>query len=131
MSLIEVEKDYLERLEYRVSKQQEKISELTEEVNRVSQIKEDAEFIIRPELNPRIEQEKRSYDAYVTANTGERECEHFYSTIDKLGEFVKENESCFEWEEADSSDIYCMILYLIKNRDDVECGIYHIEEDPF
>lgn len=126
--MVEVEKDYLERLEYRVKKQQAKIIELTEEIERISEIKDNAEFRIRTELEPRIEREKRSYDSWVSANTGERECEHFSDTIDKLEEFVKENGNCFEWEEAESKDIYRMILYIIKNRIDVENGVYSIEE---
>lgn len=55
----------------------------------------------------------------VSQQTGERECDHFTSTIDKLCDFVDENKQYFVWDEYDG-DLYQMILWLINMRDDID-----------
>lgn len=127
MEKVEVDKYYLERLEYLYKQRGYKIDELNKTIESLQQAKDHSDFIIRTELEPRIKQEKRSYDVYVSQATGERECEHFVNTIDNLEDFIKEHKPCFEWDEL-SNDLYAVILYLLKNREDVESGYYYIAE---
>lgn len=113
MSRIEVDKSYLEQLEYNYKKRGQKIEQLKNEIENLIKANAHSEFIIRTELEPRIKQEKQNYDSWVTQDTGERESEYFCNTIDKLCNYVtnKDYERYFEWEEMDK-DLYAMILYL-------------------
>lgn len=125
MSEITVDKYYLENLKYRIEKLKRKNSELKKELDKVSEEKSHAEFRIKNELEPRIEQEKRNYDFWVSQQTGEVECDYFCSTLDDLSDFIEEHSKFFEWEDA-NGDLYEKILYLIKNKDND--NIYYIEE---
>ena len=54
------------------------------------------------------------------------ECQHFESLVDEICDFVnKEQKEFFEWDDAEG-DFYQMILFLIKNRNDI--NIFKIEE---
>lgn len=126
MSEITVQKSYIDDLKYKISKLQDTISSLEQENRKLQENRDHAEFRIRTELEPRIRQEQRSYDAWVSQQTGEAECRHFEKLVDKVCDFVdSEYGECFEWEESDG-DLYQMILFLVKNREDID--IYKIEE---
>lgn len=129
MAMIEIDSDYLKQLEYNYKQRGRKIEQLKNENEDLIKANAHSEFIIRTELEPRIKQEKQNYDSWVAQDTGERESEYFCNTIDELYNYVtnKDYERYFEWEQTDK-DLYAMILYLIKNREDVETGYYYIDE---
>lgn len=81
--------------------------------------------LIENELEPRIKQERTSYDRWVSENTGYRACRCFESKLEDLINFVDENKEMLDWDDR-RGDLYCKILYLINNREDDE--IYYIEE---
>ena len=83
------------------------------------------QFRVDNELEPRIKQERASYDRWVSEDTGARACECFESKLEDLIDFVDENRKMFDWDDS-RGDLYCKILYLINNREDDE--IYYIEE---
>ena len=78
-----------------------------------------AEWRIEKELEPRIKAEKYCYDRWVSTDTGAEECEHFLSLIDKMIDFVEDNDKYMEWDSS-SGDLEEMILYLIRHKDDVK-----------
>lgn len=78
-----------------------------------------AEWQIEKELEPRIKAEKDSYDRWVSTDTGAEACECFLSLLDKLIDFVEDNDKYMEWDSC-SGDLEEMILYLIRNKDNVE-----------
>lgn len=124
--MVQVDEYYLENLKYRIEKLKEANYKLHKELNKTLRDKDHAEFRIKTELEPRIKAEEIRYDFWVSQQTGERECDHFCSTIDELTDFVKkERPEFFEWEETEN-DLYAMILFLIKNQEDI--NIYSIEE---
>lgn len=126
MAEILVDSYYLEKLKDKIDKLSSQVSKLNQELKKTAEDRDHAEFRIRTELEPRIKQEQRAYDAWVTSCTGEAECRHFESLVDELCDFVdSEYAECFEWEESDG-DLYQMILFLVKNREDID--IYRIEE---
>jgi hypothetical protein len=69
-------KEKYDDLKYYYNKRGDKINELEKEVNKLYDRANHAEFRISTELEPRIEREHRSYDAYVTSGGGD-EC--FYN----------------------------------------------------
>lgn len=126
MADILVDKYYIERLKDKINMLSKENRQLTQELKQVTEDRDHAEFRIQTELEPRIKQEQRNYDAWITRATGEAEYQHFESLVDKLCDFVdSEYAECFECEDADG-DLYQMILYLVKNREDID--IYRIEE---
>lgn len=128
MAEILVDEQYVSGLKDKISMLRRKVSELEGQVRSVEEERDHAQFRITHELEPRIQQEKRSYDAYVSQSTGERECEWFEKRIEEICDFVKEHRECFEWEECDG-DFLQMILYLILNKEDIDLlYIDYIEE---
>ena len=126
MSEITVQKSYIDDLKYKISKLQDTISSLKQENRKLQENRDHAEFRIRTELEPRIRQEQRSYDIWITQQTGEEQCNHFEYLVDELCDFVdSEYPECFEWENPEG-DLYDMILFLVKNKKDI--NIYKIEE---
>ena len=126
MAEITTQQSYIDDLKYKISKLQDTISSLKQENRKLQEDKDNAEFRIRTELEPRIKQEERSYDSWATQQTGEAECHHFEKLVDEICDFAdSEYAECFEWEE-DDGDLYQMILFLVKNREDID--IYKIEE---
>lgn len=128
MAKILVDEQYVKWLKDKILMLRRKVSELEGQVRSVEEERDHAQFRITHELEPRIQQEKRSYDAYVSQSTGERECEWFESRIEEICDFVKEHRECFEWEES-NGDFLQMILYLILNKEDIDLlYIDYIEE---
>lgn len=126
MSEITVQKSYIDDLKYEISKLQDTISSLKKENRKLQEDRDYAEFRICTELEPRIKQEERSYDFWITQQTGAEQCDHFEYLVDELCDFVdSEYPECFEWENPEG-DLYDMILFLIKNKKDID--IYKIEE---
>ena len=120
MAEIIVQQSYIDDLKYKISKLQNTISSLKQENHKLQEIKDHAEFRIRTELEPRIKQERTTYDFWVKQQTGEEQCDYFCSTIDKLCDYVDEqNKGFFDWD-WDKGDLYEMILFLIKNREDAD-----------
>lgn len=127
MPEITVRKSYIDDLKYKISKLQDTISFLKQENRKLQEDRDHAEFRIRTELEPRIQQERTTYDFWAKQQTGEEQCDYFCSTIDKLCNYVDEqNESFFDWE-WDKGDLYEMILFLIKNREEID--EYRISEE--
>lgn len=126
MSEITVQKSYIDDLKYKILKLQDTISSLKQENRKLQENRDHAEFRIRTELEPRIRQEQRSYDIWITQQTGEEQYDHFEYLVDELCDFVdSEYPEYFEWEDPEG-DLYSMILFLIKNKKDI--NIYKIEE---
>ena len=123
--IVEIDKYELERLQYQLSKYKNKCSDLEKQLDEEKDKSNHLQFRVDNELEPRIKQERTSYDCWVTEDRGCRACECFESKLEDLIDFVDENEDLFDWEDS-SGDLYCKILYLIKNRDDDE--IYYIDE---
>lgn len=120
MPEITVQKSYIDDLKYKISKLQDTISFLKQENRKLQEDCDHAEFRIRTELEPRIKQEQRVYDFWAKQQTGEEQCDYFCSTIDKLCDYVDEqNEGFFDWDWGEG-DLYEMILFLIKNREDID-----------
>lgn len=127
MPEIIVQQSYIDDLKYKISKFQDIISSLKQENHKLQESKDHAEFRIRTELEPRIQQERTTYDFWVKQQTGEEQCDYFCSTIDKLCDYVDEqNEGFFDWDWSEG-DLYEMILFLIKNREDIDK--YRISEE--
>lgn len=127
MPEIIVQQSYIDDLKYKISKLQDAISSLKQENRKLQEDRDHAEFRIRTELEPRIKQEQRVYDFWVKQQTGEEQCDYFCSTIDKLCDYVDEqNEGFFDWDWGEG-DLYEMILFLIKNREDIDK--YKISEE--
>lgn len=127
MPEIIVQQSYIDDLKYKISKLQDAISSLKQENRKLQEDRDHAEFRIRTELEPRIKQEQRVYDFWVKQQTGEKQCDYFCSTIDKLCDYVDEqNEGFFDWDWGEG-DLYEMILFLIKNREDIDK--YKISEE--
>lgn len=78
-----------------------------------------AEWRIDRELEPRIKAEEQAYDRWVSTDTGAEAGECFSSLIDELIDFVEDNSRYMEWDNC-SGDLEQMILYLIRNKDDVK-----------
>lgn len=126
MPEIIVQQSYIDDLKYKISKLQDTISFLKQENHKFQEERDHAEFRILTELEPRIKQEKRSYDFWITQQTGAEQCDHFKYLVDELCDFVdSEYQEYFEWENTEG-DLYDMILFLIKNKKDID--IYKIEE---
>lgn len=116
MSEITVQKSYIDDLKYKISKLQGTISSLKQENRKLQEDCDHAEFRILTELEPRIRQEQRSYDFWITQQTGAEQCDHFEYLVDELCDFVdSEYPEYFEWENPEG-DLYDMILFLIKNK---------------
>lgn len=120
MAEILVDSYYIERLKDKINKLSSRIYELDKELKKATEDRDYAEFRICTELEPRIRQEQRSYDFWVKQQTGEEQCDYFCSTIDELCDYVDEqNEDFFDWD-WDKGDLYEMILFLVKNREDID-----------
>lgn len=129
MPEITVQKSYIDDLKYKISKLQDTISFLKQENRKLQEDCDYAEFRIRTELEPRIQQERTTYDFWVKQQTGEEQCDYFCSTIDKLCDYVDEqNEVFFDWDWGEG-DVYEMILFLIKNREDIDIYKIEVKED--
>lgn len=126
MAEILVDSYYIERLKDKINKLSSQVFKLNQELKKTTEDRDNAEFRIRTELEPRIQQERTTYDLWVKQQTGEEQCDYFCSTIDKLCDYVDEqNEGFFDWGLGEG-DLYEMILFLIKNHEDID--IYKIEE---
>lgn len=78
-----------------------------------------AEWRIERELEPRIKAEERAYDFWLTEDTGAEACECFSELVDKMTEFVEDNDAYMDWDGR-SGDLEEMILYLIRHKNNVE-----------
>lgn len=95
------------------------IHKYQEDLNSERDRRTSAEWRIERELEPRIEAEKRSYDLWLAEDTGAEACEGFSFLIDEMINFVEDNEKYMDWDNT-SGDLEEMILYLIRNRDNVK-----------
>lgn len=123
--VVEIDKYELERLQYQLSKYKEKCADLEKQLYQERDRNSHLQFRIDNELEPRIKQERTSYDRWVSENTGYRACRCLESKLEDLINFVDENKEMLDWDDR-RGDLYCKILYLINNREDDE--IYYIEE---
>lgn len=92
-----------EDLKKQVEKREEKIDELNSR--------------IRNELEPRIQAEQRSYDAWATTDPSAEGCEHWLALLDEMVAMVDDNPSWFDWE-TQTGNLDERILWLIKHRED-------------
>ena len=126
MSEILVDEYYIECLKNKIETLTNQNHQLSQELKKATEDRDHAEFRIRTELEPRIKQEKRNYDFWIAQQTGAEQCNHFEYLVDELCDFVdSEYPECFEWENPEG-DLYDMILFLVKNKKDI--NIYKIEE---
>ena len=95
------------------------IHKYQEDLNTERDKRTSAEWRIEKELEPRIKTEEQAYDRWVSTDTGAEACECFSSLIDELINFIEDNDKYMEWDNR-SGDLEKMILYLIRNRDDVK-----------
>jgi seryl-tRNA synthetase len=123
--VVEIDKYELERLQWQLSKYKEKCADLEKQLDQEKDKSNHLQFRVDNELEPRIKQERESYDRWVTEDPGCRACECFESKLEDLIDFVDENKEMFDWDDS-RGDLYCKILYLINNREDDE--IYYIED---
>lgn len=105
--------NYIRDLKYTIEKQQRKIQELNEILQKEQDTKRHYEFRIETELEPRIRQEEAAYDNWVLTDTGVEASECFEDMVDELIDMVKDNPVYFEWDSCEG-DIYQMILCLIR-----------------
>lgn len=122
---VEIDKYELERLQWQLSKYIGKCADLEKQLEKEKEQNCCLQFRIYNELEPRIKAERNSYDRWVSEDPGCRACECFESKLDGLIAFVDENKDMFDWEDR-CGDLFCKILYLIKNRDDDD--IYYVED---
>lgn len=123
--IIEIDEYDLKRLQWQLDEYKSKIAKLEKQLNSEIDKTNHLQFRVDTELEPRIKAEHASYDRWVTEDPGCRACECFESKLDDIIDFVDENKEMFDWED-NCGDLYCKILYLIKNRADDD--IYYIEE---
>lgn len=114
---VEIDKYELERLQWQLSKYKEKCANLEKQLEQERDKSSHLQFRVDNELEPRIKQERASYDRWVSEDTGARACECFESKLEDLIDFVDENKEMFDWDDS-RGDLYCKILYLINNRED-------------
>lgn len=120
MAEILVDSYYIERLKDKIDKLSSQVHKLNRELKKTAKDRDHAEFRIRTELEPRIKQEQKSYDFWIKQQTGEEQCDYFCSTIDELCDYVDEqNEGFFDWDWY-KGNLYEMILFLIKKREDID-----------
>lgn len=115
-----VDSYYIEQFKDKINNLSNQNRQLSQKLQEITEDRDHAEFRIRTELEPRIQQERTTYDFWVKQQTGEEQCDYFCSTIDKLCDYVDEqNEDFFDWD-WNKGDLYEMILFLIKNREDID-----------
>lgn len=78
-----------------------------------------AEWRIERELEPRIKAEERSYDLWLTEDTGAETCCCFSELVDNMIDFVEDNDKYMDWDSR-SGDLEEMILHLIHHKDNIE-----------
>lgn len=97
--IVEIDKYELERLQYQLSKYKEKCADLEKQLYQERDRNSHLQFRIDNELEPRIKQERTSYDRWVSENTGHRACRCFESKLEDLINFVDENKEMLDWDE--------------------------------
>ena len=123
--MIEVDESYIEDLKWKLEQSRMRCANLELQLDKAKEENSSLDFRIRTELEPRIKQEERCYDLWVSQQTGAEECEHFSGLVEDMIDFVKEHDGCFDWGDPDG-DLESMILFLICNREDA--NIFYIEE---
>lgn len=106
--------EYINQLKRRIADQRDTIEELSEQLKAEQEIRQSAEFRIKTELEPRINQEKAQYDYFVASGgTGAEAGEAFKDKVDELIDLVEENPEHFEWDYSRGGDVYAMVLHLV------------------
>lgn len=123
--MIEVDESYIEDLKWKLEQSRIRCANLELQLDKAKEENSSLDFRIRTELEPRIKQEERCYDLWVSQQTGAEECEHFSGLVEDMIDFVKEHGGCFDWGDT-SGDLESMILFLICHREDI--GIFFIDE---
>lgn len=91
------------------------IKELKEQLDKINLEKDDLKYRIKLELEPRLEQEKASYDAYVSYDKAAEGCEAFGLKVEELEDMVRDNPNWFNFENP-NGDLIDKVLYLIKQE---------------
>ena len=105
----------LEYEKYKVAELEREKRELKEQLDKIRLDKEDLEFKIKQELEPRLKQEAACYDAWVSYDKSAEACEAFVDKIDELVEIVKENPNYYAFENRDGDTVE-KILWVIKQE---------------
>lgn len=113
--IMEIEERDVEELKRKIQELKRENEKLSEELHLVEQEKEHLSFRIETELEPRIKQEKRAYDAYVSTDHAAEAAESFCGKVDELIKMVQDNDNYFEWDYSDG-DLYERVLFLIKSQ---------------
>lgn len=92
--------------------------ELKAKMEKKEEVIDGLESRIRNELEPRIQAEHRSYDAWVTTDPSAEGCDHWQALLDEMIAMVEENPTWFDWETM-TGNLDEQILYVIKHRDSV------------
>lgn len=105
----------LECEKHRVAQLKREKQELEEQLDKLRLDKEDLEFKIKQELEPRLKQEAACYDAWVSYDKSAEACEAFEYKVNELVDMVKENPQyyCFENRDGDTVE---KILWAIKQE---------------
>ena len=75
--MIEVDESYIEDLKWKLEQSRIRCANLELQLDKAKEENSSLDFRIRTELEPRIKQEERCYDLWVSQQTGAEECEHF------------------------------------------------------
>lgn len=102
-------KDKIQRLQWNKEILEGKLKEKQQENDSLN-------FRIQHELEPRIQAEKRSYDAWASYDPSPEGIEHWQSLLDEMISMVEDNPAWFDWEEG-TGEMDEKILYVIKHPD--------------
>ena len=105
----------LECEKYKVAQLVREKEELKEQLNKFRLDKEDLEFKIKQELEPRLKREAASYDAYVSYDKAAEACDSFEYFANNLIEMVEDHPEYYSFED-EHGDIIERILWLIKQE---------------
>ena len=101
-----------EELKQQLIECKKQIEELSKENSQLKDSNEHLSFTIKNELEPRIKQEKASYDAWVSYDRAAEIEYGFCSELDRLIEQVQENPEMFDWGN-DNGDLQERIVAMI------------------
>lgn len=110
--------EIIKKLKNKIYDLQRTISDLRSELQKEQFLREQSEYRIKTELEPRLKQEARSYDAYVTTDWALEASEDFGCKVDDLVEFIeKYPDTYFEWGDP-KGNLYERILYTITHNEE-------------
>lgn len=107
----------IDNLEYEIRHLRRDTEILEGKLKEAQQEKDSLSFRIRNELEPRLRQEQKSYDAWVATDSSAEGWEHWQALLDEMVAMVEDNPAWFDWE-TQTGNLDERILYLIKHQDE-------------